>query len=102
MEDIANYSIFKTPQLFLLGEKANLKETTKQTENPQLFFGSAGACFCVQLEEDVLSLAHERAEQLIELAIVGRKKLFVGAERRWLILMKEVWTQPPRRAVHLF
>lgn len=56
MEDIANYSIFETPPLFLLGEKANLKQTTKQTENPQLFFGSAGACFCVQLEEDILSL----------------------------------------------
>lgn len=56
MEDIANYSIFETLQLFLLGEKENLKQTTKQTENPQLFFGSADACFCVQLEEDVLSV----------------------------------------------
>lgn len=54
MEDVANYSIFETPQLFLLGEKANLKQTTKQTENPQLFFGS---CRCLLLlEEDVLSL----------------------------------------------
>ena len=56
MEDIAKYSVFEAPQLFLLGEKANLKQTTKQTENPQLFFCSAGACFFVQLEEDALSL----------------------------------------------
>lgn len=56
----------------------------------------------MQLEEDGLSLAHELVEQPMELAIVERKKLFVGAERRWLILMKEVWTQPPRRAAYLF